>query len=78
MSATIAASSEARAAAISCSDAASIVSTPTVIAASACQPSMMAPQSMEMMSPDSSTVSPGMPCTTTSLGDAQITPGNPW
>ena len=55
-----------------------MASTPTVIAASACQPSMIAPQSIEMMSPASSTVAPGMPCTTTALGDAQMTPGNPW
>ncbi len=60
--------------------AASAETSPTaaVKAASPCQPSTMAPQSMEMMSPSSSTVGPGMPCTMTSLGDAQITAGNPW
>ena len=50
--------------------------TPTVKAASPCQPSMMAPQSIEMMSPSSSRRGPGMPWTITSLGEAQITPGN--
>ena len=53
--------------------------TGTVIAASACQPSMMAPQSSEMMSPSSSTVaSSGMPWTTTEFGEVQITAGKPW
>ena len=47
-----------------------------VKAASPCQPSMMAPQSIEMMSPSSSRTAPGMPCTITSLGEAQMTPGN--
>ena len=53
----------------------SICPTPAVKAASPCQPSMMAPQSMEMMSPSSSRYGPGMPCTITSFGEAQITPG---
>ena len=47
-------------------------------AASACQPSMMAPQSMETMSPSSSSRGPGMPCTITSFGEMQATAGNPW
>ena len=54
----------------------SICPTPAVKAASPCQPSTMAPQSIEMMSPSWSTYGPGMPCTITSFGDAQITPGN--
>ena len=52
--------------------------TGTVSAASACQPSMMAPQSMETMSPSSSRRGPGMPCTITSFGEMQATAGNPW
>ena len=52
--------------------------TATVIAASPCQPSTMAPQSSETTSPSTSTRSPGMPCTTSSLTDAQIEPGKPW
>ena len=53
--------------------------TPTVRAASPCQPSTMAPQSMEMMSPSRSTVSGrGMPCTMTWLTDVQIDAGYPW
>ena len=52
------------------------VPTGAVKAASPCQPSTMAPQSIDTMSPSSSTMaSLGMPCTTTSLGDAQITAG---
>ncbi len=50
----------------------------TVIAASPCQPSTIAPQSMEMTSPSASPRSPGMPCTTSSLTEAQIEPGKPW
>jgi hypothetical protein len=50
--------------------------TPTVMAASPCQPSTIAPQSIEMMSPSPRMVSgPGMPCTMTSLGEVQITAG---
>ena len=52
--------------------------TATVVAASPCQPSTIAPQSMEMTSPSASTRSPGMPCTTSSLTEAQIDPGKPW
>ena len=48
------------------------------IAASPCQPSMIAPQSIETMSADLITLSPGIPWTTSSLTDAQITAGNPW
>ena len=48
----------------------------TVIAASPCQPSMIAPQSIERMSPSSRTVPSGMPWTMTSFGEAQITAGN--
>ena len=50
--------------------------TATVIAASPCQPSTMAPQSIEIRSPSTSTRSPGMPWTTSSLTDAQIVAGN--
>jgi len=50
----------------------------TVIAASPCQPSTMAPQSIETTSPSASTRSPGMPCTTSSLTEVQMVPGNPW
>ena len=76
---SIAASSDRRVTSMSRVDSASISPTATVIAASACQPSMIAPQSMEMMSPSSSTtVSLGMPCTITSLGDVHTTAGNPW
>ena len=49
--------------------------TATVIAASPCQPSTIAPQSIEMTSPSCSTREPGMPCTTSSLTDAQIVAG---
>ncbi len=59
-------------------DSASTVPIGIVIAASPCQPSMIAPQSIEKMSPSSSTVWSGMPCTITWFGDAQMTAGNPW
>ena len=36
----------------------------------------MAPQSIEITSPSASTRSPGMPCTTWSLTEAQMEPGN--
>ncbi len=58
-----------------------VAPTATVIAASPCQPSRIAPQSIEIRSPAFSTLSPGMPCTTSSFTEAQITPGNhrpPW
>ena len=58
------------------SSAAAIAPTPTVMAASPCQPSTIAPQSMEMMSPSRSTRPRlGMPCTTSSLTEAQIVAG---
>ena len=47
-------------------------------AASPCQPSTIAPASMEMMSPSLRTVlSSGMPWTTTSLAEVQMVAGNP-
>jgi len=48
----------------------------TVIAASPCQPSTIAPQSIEITSPSTSSRGPGMPCTTSSLTDAQMVAGN--
>ena len=75
----MAASSDSRVTSISRFDSSSMSPIGTVIAASACQPSMIAPQSIERMSPSSSTtVSLGMPCTITSLGDVQMTAGKPW
>ena len=54
------------------------VPTNAVKAASPCQPSTIAPASMEMMSPSLSTVfSSGMPCTTTSFTEVQMVAGNP-
>ncbi len=52
--------------------------TATVIAASPCQPSTMAPQSIETTSPSSITRSPGMPCTTSSFTETQMLPVKPW
>ena len=66
--ATIAASSAARVVSSSRRDSSSTAPTGIVIAASACQPSTMAPQSIDTMSPSSITRSPGMPCTITSFG----------
>ena len=55
------------------------VPTATVTAESPCQPSRIAPQSIEIRSPSASTCRPaGMPCTTCSLTDAQIVAGKPW
>lgn len=52
--------------------------TNAVNAASPCQPSTIAPASMEMMSPSFRTVlSSGMPWTTTSFTEVQIVAGNP-
>ena len=69
----------ARQAADSDSSAGRGVPTATVTAASPCQPSRIAPQSIEIRSPSASTVvGDGMPCTTCSLTDAQIDAGNPW
>ena len=45
------------------------------MAASPCHPATMAPQSMEITSPSASTRGPGMPCTTSSLTEAQIVAG---
>ena len=60
------------------SSAASAVTAPiaTVIAASPCQPSTIAPQSIETTSPSASTRSPGMPWTISSLTEAQMLAGN--
>ena len=52
--------------------------TGTVIAASPCQPSTIAPQSSETRSPSRSSRSPGMPCTTSSFTEVQIEAGKPW
>src|SRR5215475_1678217 len=53
--------------------------TPTVMAASPCHPSTIAPQSSEMRSPSASTAAcDGMACTTCSFTDEQIVAGNPW
>ena len=46
-------------------------------AESPCQPSIIAPQSIDTMSPSSITRGPGMPCTTSSLIDTQLTAGKP-
>ena len=70
------ASSQARSS-VACS--AEIVPTPTVTAASPCQPLTMAPQSMEMMSPSASRRSGlGMPCTISLLTDVHSVAGYPW
>ncbi len=52
--------------------------TGTVIAASPCQPSTIAPQSIDTRSPARRVRGPGMPCTTSSFTDAQIDAGKPW
>lgn len=53
--------------------------TGTVMAESPCQPSRIAPQSMEMMSPSRSLRrSVGMPWTTSSFTEAQMVAGKPW
>ena len=53
--------------------------TPNVIAESPCQPSTIAPQSMDTRSPGARiSVADGMPCTTRSLTDAQMLAGKPW
>jgi hypothetical protein len=53
--------------------------TVTVIAESLCQPARIAPQSIEMLSPSASCRSGfGIPCTTSSLIDAQMVPVKPW
>jgi hypothetical protein len=48
-----------------------------VIAASATQPSLMTPTSIERTSPRFSSYGPGIPCTTIEFGEAQIEPGKP-
>ena len=55
-----------------------IVPTPVVNAASPCQPSTIAPQSIEITSPSCSTRGPGMPWMISVFTLAQITAGNPW
>ncbi len=61
------------------SSAGSTSPTPTVIAASPCQPARTAPQSIEMMSPSRSTCSgAGIAWTTCSLTEEQIEAGKPW
>ena len=70
------AANEASVTSMSRASSGSISPTPAVNAASPCQPSTIAPQSIETMSPSSSRWGPGMPCTITSFGDAQITAGN--
>src|SRR5262249_31985151 len=55
---------------------AEMTGTPTVSAASACQPSTLAPQSMETTSPSRSTREAlGIPCTISSLTQVQIVGG---
>jgi hypothetical protein len=74
----MAASSDRRVTSIRRVDSSSTSPIGTVTAASACQPSMIAPQSIERMSPSCNTTSAlGMPCTITSLGDVHTTAGNP-
>jgi NAD+ synthetase len=66
-----------RVASISCRTSAGGVPTNQVRAQSACQPSTMQPMSMLTRSPSvSRRRGDGMPCTTSSLTLAQITPGN--
>ncbi len=60
---------------ISSSTSGVVEPTATVIAASPCQPSTIAPQSMEITSPSARTRPPGIPWTTSSLTEAQIVPG---
>ena len=55
----------------------SISPTAKVQAPSATQPSSVTPMSTEMMSPSASSTSPGIPWTTSELGEAQIEPGKP-
>ena len=66
---------------VACDSASSIgisAPTPNVIAESPCQPSTIAPQSMDTRSP-AARVSPadGMPCTTRSFTDEQMLAGKP-
>src|SRR5680860_1496635 len=66
----------ARVSSISARSAAAGVPTTMLKAASPTQPASTAPQSMLSRSPARRTVRSGMPCTTTSLTDVQIEPGN--
>src|SRR5262245_43523151 len=75
--AAMAASSAARVASIRRRDSSSTSPTGIVMAASACQPSMIAPQSIETMSPSPRTRGPGIPWTMTSFGEMHATAGNP-
>ena len=66
---------------VACDSASSIgISSPTpnVIAESPCQPSTIAPQSMDTRSPAARvSVGDGMPCTTRSFTDEQMLAGKP-
>ena len=63
---------------MSCWYSGRIAPTARVIAESPCQPSKIAPQSSEMMSPSRSLrLRDGIPCTTSSLIEAQIVPVKP-
>ena len=73
--AAIPASSDRRVTSISRAASSDTSPTGAVKAASPCQPDTTAPQSMATTSPSSRTRSPGIPWTTTSLGEAQITAG---
>ncbi|SLJ82623.1 Uncharacterised protein [Mycobacteroides abscessus subsp. abscessus] len=68
-----------RVASLSSRSASMIEPTPKVQAESPCQPSRMAPQSMDTRSPSARISSAlGMPCTTRSFTDEQMEPGKPW
>ena len=73
------ASRDSRVASLSAASSAPSSPTPKVTAESPCQPSTMAPQSMDTRSPSMRiSVAVGMPCTTRSLTDAQMVAGKPW
>ncbi|SIN56617.1 Uncharacterised protein [Mycobacteroides abscessus subsp. abscessus] len=73
------ASIDKRVASDSASSLGMTVPTANVHAESPCQPSSIAPQSMETRSPSASTaVAEGIPCTTWSLTDEQMDAGKPW
>ncbi len=77
--AAIPASIDSRVASDSASSAGISAPTPKVNAESPCQPSRIAPQSMDTRSPAASTsAADGMPCTTRSLTDEQMLAGKPW
>ena len=70
------ASIDSRVASDSAASAGMSAPTPNVTAASPCQPSMMAPQSIDTRSPWTSISSAdGMPCTTRSFNDEQMLAG---